>query len=60
MKVFIIIFGLAALAFAQEEDPLKYFPYKTGDMWEYIIYYFLIHSRTLILKIPLMLKEIFT
>lgn len=38
MKVFIIIFGLAALAFAQEEDPLKYFPYKTGDMWEYYLY----------------------
>lgn len=38
MKVFIIIFGLTALVFAQEEDPLKYFPYKTGDMWEYFWY----------------------
>lgn len=38
MKAFIIIFTLSSLTFAQEEDPLKYFPYKTGDMWEYFLY----------------------
>lgn len=35
MKLFIIILVLTSLAFAQTEDPLKYFPYKTGNMWEY-------------------------
>lgn len=35
MKTLITFFALASLTFAQEEDPLKYFPYKAGDMWEY-------------------------
>lgn len=35
MKAFIILFALNSMIFAQEDDPLKYFPYKTGDMWEY-------------------------
>lgn len=38
MKILIITFALVSLTFAQEEDPLKYFPYKTGDMWEYFWY----------------------
>lgn len=38
MKTLIIIFALTSFTFAQEEDPLKYFPYKTGDMWEYFWY----------------------
>lgn len=36
MKTLIIFFALASSTFAQEEDPLKYFPYKTSDMWEYV------------------------
>lgn len=35
MKTLFTFFVLAAFTFAQEDDPLKYFPYKTGDMWEY-------------------------
>ncbi|HRQ55735.1 MAG: T9SS type A sorting domain-containing protein [Ignavibacteriaceae bacterium] len=35
MKVFIIFVLYTALTNAQEIDPLSYFPYKTGDMWEY-------------------------
>lgn len=38
MKTLLIFFTLTAFAFAQDEDPLKYFPYKTGDMWEYFWY----------------------
>jgi len=35
MKSFILFLILTSLTFSQTEDPLKYFPYKTGDMWEY-------------------------
>jgi hypothetical protein len=38
MKTLIIIFALTSFTFAQEDDPLKYFPYKIGDMWEYFWY----------------------
>lgn len=38
MKALIIFFTLVSFTFAQEDDPLKYFPYKTGDMWEYYLY----------------------
>lgn len=38
MKALLIFFTLVSLTFAQEDDPLKYFPYKTGDMWEYYLY----------------------
>jgi len=35
MKIFILFLVLTSLTIAQTEDPLKYFPYKTGNMWEY-------------------------
>jgi len=35
MKSFIIFLLLTSLTIAQSEDPLKYFPYQTGNMWEY-------------------------
>ncbi len=35
MKTLIIFFTLTSFSFAQEDNPLKYFPYKIGDMWEY-------------------------
>jgi len=36
MKTLITFLAVVTFTFAQEEDPLKYFPYKTGHMWEYI------------------------
>lgn len=38
MKVVILLIVLYTFTFAQVDDPLKYFPYKTGDMWEYFLY----------------------
>ncbi len=38
MGRFIFFFLLYSLTFAQSEDPLKYFPIKTGNMWEYFFY----------------------
>lgn len=35
---FFVLVLIPSVLFAQEDDPLKYFPYKTGDMWEYIFY----------------------
>lgn len=38
MKSFIVFILFSSLLFAQENEALKYFPYKTGDMWEYFWY----------------------
>jgi flagellar hook capping protein FlgD len=35
MKSLILVILLSSLSIAQNDDPLSYFPYKTGDMWEY-------------------------
>lgn len=35
MKRIVLFLVLTSLTFAQSKDPLKYFPYKTGNMWEY-------------------------
>lgn len=38
MKIFFILVILYSIGFAQNTDALKFFPYKTGDIWEYIWY----------------------
>lgn len=38
MKIFFILVILYSIGFAQNTDALKFFPYKTGDMWEYFWY----------------------
>lgn len=35
MKTTALFIALSFSLFAQNDDPLKYFPHKTGDMWEY-------------------------
>lgn len=38
MKIINLILLTPILVIAQTEDPLEYFPHKTGDMWEYFWY----------------------
>src|SRR3990170_768958 len=38
MRKFYFLLVIPILTIAQTEDPLEYFPHKTGDMWEYFWY----------------------